>query len=121
MQLAPFGCRVLGKHLAHRWGHYPHSASGQHKPIGVGCVAGRSTCQIVVWLWHSIISLAPGLPELSQLCSELAQVTYSISGTGKILVGKAPDGAQSPNLADAVVFAFSPASHMTWTYVWSRL
>lgn len=69
----------------------------------------------------SIISLDPGLPELAQLLAELSQPTYSINGAGKVLVDKKPDGARSPNLADAVMIAFNPASAAVWAHMWERL
>lgn len=56
----------------------------------------------------SIISIAPDLPELPQLLQELSQPTYSINAAGKFVVDKTPAGFKSPNLADAVVIAFSP-------------
>lgn len=55
-----------------------------------------------------IISLDPDLDELPQLIQELSQPTYSINNVGKIVIDKAPDGAMSPNLADAVMIAYSP-------------
>jgi phage terminase large subunit len=55
-----------------------------------------------------IISLDPSLEELPQLIQELSQPTYSINTVGKILIDKAPDGAMSPNLADAAMICFSP-------------
>ena len=55
----------------------------------------------------SIISLSPSLPLLAQLCGELSQPTYSINGTGKIVVDKAPDGTRSPNLADSLMIRFA--------------
>ena len=57
-----------------------------------------------------IISLPADLPYLEQLQDELCQPHKKESGTGKVLVDKQPDGAQSPNLADAVVMAFFPLS-----------
>ena len=54
------------------------------------------------------ISIPKGLPNLNNLVSELSQVTYGTSVTGKILINKQPDGTRSPNFADAVVIAFSP-------------
>jgi phage terminase large subunit len=59
----------------------------------------------------AIISLDSCIGELRQLVSELSQVTYSRNAAGKVLVDKAPDGARSPNLADALVIAFCPAPH----------
>jgi phage terminase large subunit len=56
----------------------------------------------------SIISIDPELDELNALVTELVQPTYEISQVGKIFVNKTPEGAQSPNLADAVMIAYSP-------------
>jgi phage terminase large subunit len=69
----------------------------------------------------SIISIDPNLPELAQLCNELSQPTYSLNAAGKILVDKKPDGARSPNLADAVMIAFNPASRANWLFTWLKL
>jgi hypothetical protein len=55
-----------------------------------------------------LISLDPSLPELNQLCVELSQPTYTLTAAGKVLVDKVPDGAASPNLADACCICFSP-------------
>lgn len=66
-----------------------------------------------------IISISSKLPDLSQLVVELSQPTYSLTKAGKVIVDKAPDGAKSPNLADAVMIAFNPAGGMLDT--WARL
>ncbi len=55
-----------------------------------------------------IISLSSGMAELRKLISELSQPTFVTNNIGKILVDKMPDGARSPNLADAVMIAFAP-------------
>lgn len=55
-----------------------------------------------------IISLPADLPYLEQLQDELSQPHKKESGTGKVMVDKQPDDAQSPNLADAVVMAYFP-------------
>lgn len=34
---------------------------------------------------------------------------------------KKPDGARSPNLADAVMIAFNPAFAAVWADMWARL
>lgn len=57
-----------------------------------------------------IISIDQNLPELTALTMELSQPTYSINTVGKILIDKQPEGAASPNLADAVMIAFNPAT-----------
>jgi len=56
----------------------------------------------------AIISISPTLPQLSKLTLELSQPTYSENGAGKLLIDKQPEGAKSPNLADAVMIAFAP-------------
>jgi len=55
-----------------------------------------------------IISIDGDMENLTKLTTELTQPTYSINGTGKILVEKAPDGMKSPNMADAVMICYSP-------------
>ena len=56
-----------------------------------------------------LISLSSRIPNLSKICIELSQPTYSENGAGKLLINKQPDGTKSPNLADSVMIAFSPA------------
>ena len=58
----------------------------------------------------AIISLASDLPYLNTLMVELAQPTYSHNGAGKILIDKKPDGAASPNYADAVMICYAKGS-----------
>lgn len=55
-----------------------------------------------------IISIPLDLPERTKLQMELSQPTYSINTAGKIIVDKAPDGARSPNHADAVMICYAP-------------
>ncbi len=54
-----------------------------------------------------IISIDPALKLRFKLISELSQPTYSSNQAGKLLIDKSPDGTKSPNLADAVMMAFS--------------
>ena len=44
------------------------------------------------------------------LIGELSQPTFQISTVGKVVVDKKPEGAKSPNLADALMIRFAPAS-----------
>ena len=56
-----------------------------------------------------LISLYSGMPNLQKLCMELSQPTYKMNpATGKMMINKKPDGARSPNKADAVMIRFSP-------------
>lgn len=57
-----------------------------------------------------LISIPSDLPLLSKLRRELSQPTYRSNPIGKFIVNKTPDGALSPNLADAVMILFSGAS-----------
>lgn len=57
----------------------------------------------------NLISISSDLVLLDKLMMELSQPTYSISTIGKIVVDKTPEGTRSPNLADAVMIAFSPS------------
>ena len=54
-----------------------------------------------------LISIPSDLPTLNRLTMELSQPTYSLNGSGKILVDKQPEGTKSPNLADSVMIAFA--------------
>lgn len=54
------------------------------------------------------ISLSSRNSESGQLISELSQATYTLNKIGQVVVNKKPDGAKSPNLADAVVIRFAP-------------
>ena len=54
-----------------------------------------------------IISIPSSVPGYRKLLQELSQPTFSINGAGKILIDKAPEGAKSPNLADAVNMCYA--------------
>lgn len=56
---------------------------------------------------NMLISIPSDLPERTRLCAELSQPIYKQNTAGKMLVDKMPEGALSPNIADALVIAFS--------------
>ncbi len=58
--------------------------------------------------FDDIIVIPSVLPEYRALITELSQPTYSQNNVGKIVIDKTPDGGRSPNLADAVMIAYSP-------------
>jgi phage terminase large subunit len=64
-----------------------------------------------------LISIDSQLEELLPLTKELSQPTYSVNSVGKIVIDKMPDGMRSPNLADAVMIAFQPASRALETWI----
>lgn len=55
-----------------------------------------------------MIVLRGNLPHLTKLMRELSQPTYDKTTAGKIIIDKLPDGARSPNLADAVMQLYAP-------------
>lgn len=55
-----------------------------------------------------LISLPSELPHLHELTMELSQAVRTYSKKGKVMVDKTPDGARSPNIADAVVMCYYP-------------
>lgn len=57
-----------------------------------------------------IISLSSGMLLLQKLVTELSQPTFDTNNVGKIVIDKTPDGARSPNLADAVMIKVSKVS-----------
>lgn len=59
---------------------------------------------------NEVISIDPDLPYLEDILDQLSQPQHKISGKGKTMVDKQPDGAPSPNLADPVMMAFWPVS-----------
>jgi hypothetical protein len=57
-----------------------------------------------------IISIHSNIKHHSKLIGELSQPTYTMNDVGKIVINKAPDNTKSPNLADAVMIAYSTTS-----------
>lgn len=55
-----------------------------------------------------LISIPRDLPKLRQLQDELSQPQHKLSASGKTMIDKKPDGANSPNRYDSVVMAFYP-------------
>lgn len=55
-----------------------------------------------------MISLDSTMEKLQQLKMELSQATHAANTKGKTVVDKKPDGAISPNLADAAVICYNP-------------
>ena len=79
----------------------------------------RAVVSKLPYVADDLISIDQNIPELVALMMELCQPTYSINSVGKILVDKQPDGMRSPNLADAVMICFQPASRTLET--WAKL
>ncbi len=55
-----------------------------------------------------LISLPSELPRLHEITMELAQAVHKYAKSGKTMVDKKPEGARSPNLAEAVIECYNP-------------
>lgn len=58
--------------------------------------------------FDEIISLSSKMNNLNKLIVELSQPTYKQNEVGKIIIDKMPEGARSPNYADAAVIVCAP-------------
>ena len=48
------------------------------------------------------------LLNVHEIVTQLSQPTHTTNGAGKLVIDKKPDGARSPNLADAIMMCFFP-------------
>lgn len=63
---------------------------------------------------HEMISLPSDLPRLQEIIAELSQATIKPNVmSGKLIVDKKPEGARSPNLADAIVGGYFPTRELS--------
>lgn len=65
---------------------------------------------------EELISICSKIPLREQLVNELSQPTATPNGKGLVVVDKKPNGAKSPNLADAFVMAFWPVEKKERSY-----
>lgn len=68
----------------------------------------RAVTQGAAFHPDEIISIPSTLPELSLLLVQMSQPTFNRNAVGKLYIDKAPDGAASPDMFDALLMAFSP-------------
>lgn len=62
---------------------------------------------------EELISISSKLQNKHKLCMELSQAQYKYAPDGRVLVDKKPDGAMSPNLADATVMCYFPCRELS--------
>ena len=55
-----------------------------------------------------IISINGNMQNIDTVIAELTQPQYRFNGAGKMIVDKKPEGAKSPNLADAIMMCYAP-------------
>lgn len=60
-----------------------------------------------------LISIDSRIPRLHELSMELSQAVHKYNTKGKTMVDKRPEGALSPNLADACVIAYNPTREIS--------
>lgn len=63
--------------------------------------------------YEEMISFDSTMPHLHELLMQLTQPVYKYSSNGKTMVDKKPDGALSPNMADAVVICYNPTREIS--------
>jgi phage terminase large subunit len=63
--------------------------------------------------FEELISIDSTIARRHELQMELSQAVHKYNPKGKTLVDKKPDGALSPNLADAVAIAYSPTREIS--------
>lgn len=62
---------------------------------------------------EELISLPSTLENIHEIERELSQAVYRHNTAGKLQVDKKPDGASSPNLADAIVICYNPTREVS--------
>lgn len=62
---------------------------------------------------EDIISLSSKMTNLHQLMMELSQPVKKTANSGKTMVDKKPDGATSPNMADAFIECYNPVREIS--------
>ena len=62
------------------------------------------------WVADELISIPSDLALLPQIKKELSQPTKAQTGALKLIVDKKPEGVRSPNIGDAIMMAFWPAT-----------
>lgn len=62
---------------------------------------------------EELISIDSRIARLHELEMELCQAVHKYNPKGKTMIDKKPDGALSPNLADAVVIAYNPTRELS--------
>ncbi len=72
----------------------------------------KAVTQGVSYPPDELISLdSENLSNIHDIVMQLSQPTHTTNGAGKLVIDKKPDGARSPNLADAVMMCFfAPAN-----------
>jgi hypothetical protein len=68
----------------------------------------EAVVQNKIYPFDELISISSKLEKLHEVKAELSQAVFTKNSAGKTLVDKKPDGARSPNLADAIVMCYHP-------------
>lgn len=69
----------------------------------------KAVTQGISYPSDELISLdSSNLSNVHEIVTQLSQPTHMVNGAGKFMIDKRPDGARSPNLADAIMMCFFP-------------
>lgn len=73
----------------------------------------KAVTQGAKYPFDELISLPSTLENIHIIERELSQAVYKKNEAGKIKVDKKPDGAHSPNIADAIVICYNPLRELS--------
>lgn len=105
----PLNSDLFGNLKAQAWWAARRRFELTHRAIRSKAADSSAEERRFTWRAEDLISLDSSLPNLFKLVKELSQATVSMNSRLKMSVDKKPDGAKSPNNADALVMCYFPA------------
>ena len=108
---SPINKDFYGNLKAQGWWNLRRRFEQTHRAVSEG---------IKIDIEKDLISIDLKCPRLRQIEKELTQPTTTFSGRMRLLVEKTPEGARSPNIADAIMMAYYPSnqSSYNWRGTW---
>ena len=104
----PLNGDLFGNLKAQAWWAARRRFELTHRAIRSRAADATADERKFTWRADDLISLDSSMPNLFKLVKELSQATVSMNSRLKMAVDKKPDGAKSPNNADATVMCYFP-------------
>lgn len=105
---SPLNGDLFGNLKAQAWWSTRRRFELTHRAIRSRMADASEDERKFTWRAEDLISLDSSMPNLFKLVKELSQATVSMNSRLKMAVDKKPDGAKSPNNADAAVMCYFP-------------
>lgn len=105
----PLNGDLFGNLKAQAWWSVRRRFELTHRAVRSKAADATADERKFTWREDDLISLDSSIPNLFKLVKELSQATITYNSRLKMIIDKKPEGAKSPNNADAVVMAFFPA------------